>query len=81
MQRQPRDLDNDQRRFEVGAHVRFSFFGVCFFLGGGGAGAIVCPSVRNRVKLFFFGGGGSLSETFSWVQQRPSARPSIIMLF
>ena len=34
-------------------------------------------SVRNRVKLL----EGSLSETFSWVQQRPSARPSIIMLF
>ena len=39
--------------------------------------AMVSPSVRNRVKLL----GGSLSETFSWVQQRPSARPIIIMLF
>ena len=36
--------------------------------------------MRNRVKLFFWGGGGGggRSETFSWVQQRPSARPSII---
>ena len=26
-----------------------------------------------------FEGGGGLSETFSWAQQRPSARPIIIM--
>ena len=32
------------------------------------------PSVRNMVKLFF-GGGGSLFETFIWAQHRPSARP------
>ena len=47
---------------------------------------VVRASVRNRVKLFFTlrGGGGrgkgSLSETFSWAQQRPSTRPIIIIL-